>query len=61
LPKIGKKTQKIVIITSTPGANPTSYNTSAVTIYNATSSLVRFENKNIFFHFEKRSTTALAL
>jgi hypothetical protein len=33
-----------------PGANPTivSYNASAVKIYNATSNLVRFENKNCF-------------
>jgi hypothetical protein len=32
-----------------PGANPAmeSYNASAVKIYNVTSSLVRFENKNI--------------
>jgi hypothetical protein len=29
-----------------------SYNASAVKIYNATSSLVRFEDKNIFFYFE---------
>jgi hypothetical protein len=27
--------------------------------YNATSSLVRFENKNIFFYFEKRSSILL--
>jgi hypothetical protein len=41
-----------------PGANPTivSYNASAVKIYNATGSLVRFENKNIFFWLEKRSS-----
>jgi hypothetical protein len=34
---------------SAPGVNPTivSYNASAVKSYNATSSLVRFENKNI--------------
>jgi hypothetical protein len=39
-----------------PGANPTtlSYNASPVKIYNATSSLVRFENKNIVFYFEKQ-------
>jgi hypothetical protein len=46
------------------GANPTiaSYNTSAVKIYNATSSLVRFENKKMYF--EKRPclhTTTLVL
>jgi hypothetical protein len=36
---------------SSPGANSTivSYNASAVKIYNARSSLVRFGNKNIFF------------
>jgi hypothetical protein len=28
------------------------YNASAVKIYNATSCLVRFENKNIFFYFK---------
>jgi hypothetical protein len=35
------------------GANPeiASYNASAVNIYNATSSLTRSENKNIFFYF----------
>jgi hypothetical protein len=33
------------------GANPTiaSYNASVVKFYNATGSLARFENKNIFF------------
>jgi hypothetical protein len=38
--------------------NPTivSYNASAAKIYNTTSSLVRFENKSIFFYFEKRSS-----
>jgi hypothetical protein len=30
-----------------------SYNASAVKIYNATGSLVCFENRNIFFYFEK--------
>jgi hypothetical protein len=37
-----------------PGANPTivSYNASAVKIYNTTSSLVRFENKNILFFLD---------
>jgi hypothetical protein len=41
-----------------PGANPTiaSYNASAVKIYTTTSSLVRFENKNVFFYYEKRSS-----
>jgi hypothetical protein len=29
------------------------YNASVVKIYNATSSLVRVENKNIFFYIEK--------
>jgi hypothetical protein len=41
-----------------PGQNPTIVN------YKATGSLVCFENKNIFFYFEKRSslrTTTLAL
>jgi hypothetical protein len=51
---------------SAPGANPTIviYNASVVTFYNATGSLARFENKNILFCFEKRSslhTTTLAL
>jgi glutamate formiminotransferase len=47
---------QILIITLTPGANPTivNYNASAKEIYSATSSLERFENKNIFFCFEKR-------
>jgi hypothetical protein len=31
------------------------YNASAVKIYNATSSLARFENKNIFSLLKKRS------
>jgi hypothetical protein len=37
------------------GSNPTiaSSNASAVKIYNAKSSLVHFEMKNIFFYFEK--------
>jgi hypothetical protein len=36
-----------------PGANPTSasYNASAEIFYNAMSSPVRFEDKNIFFYF----------
>jgi hypothetical protein len=35
------------------GANPTivRYNASVVNFYNATGSLVRFENKNIIFYF----------
>jgi hypothetical protein len=35
--------------------NPTvaSYKSSAAKMYNATNSLVRFENKNIFFYLEK--------
>jgi hypothetical protein len=39
------------------GANPTiaSYNASAAKVYNATSSLVHFEN-NILFNYEKRSS-----
>jgi hypothetical protein len=32
-----------------------SYNASAVKSYNATSSLVRFEYKKKFFHFEKNA------
>jgi dihydroxyacetone kinase-like predicted kinase len=41
-----------------PGANPTIVIdiASAVKLYNAKSSLVRFENKNIFFNFEKCSS-----
>jgi hypothetical protein len=31
-----------------------SYNASVVKVYNATCSLERFKNKNIFFCFEKR-------
>jgi uncharacterized protein YdhG (YjbR/CyaY superfamily) len=40
------------IVGLAPGANSTiaSYNASVVKIYNATSSLVRFENKSIFFY-----------
>jgi hypothetical protein len=53
-------------VASCSGANPTivSYKASAVKNYNAASSLVRFENKNIFFCFEERSSllhTTLAL
>jgi hypothetical protein len=32
-----------------------SYNASAVKIYNATSSFVCFENKNIFFYFSSQA------
>jgi hypothetical protein len=41
-----------------PGPNPTivSYDASAVKIYNPKSSLARFENKNIFLNFKKRSS-----
>jgi hypothetical protein len=40
-----------------------SYNACAVKIYDATSSLVRFENKSIFFYCEKmlQPITTLAL
>jgi hypothetical protein len=42
----------------TPVSNPTiaSYNASAVKIYNATSSLERFENKTNFLYYDKRPT-----
>jgi hypothetical protein len=45
----------VVVVNS--GANPTTlcYNASVVKIYNATGSLVRFEEKNSFFHFEKHA------
>jgi hypothetical protein len=41
-----------------PGANPTTsiYNASIVNFYNATGNKARFENKNILFYFEKRSS-----
>jgi hypothetical protein len=47
----------------TTGANPTTaiYNASAAKIYNATSSLVRFENKNIFVYNEKCHSLLQAL
>jgi hypothetical protein len=43
-----------------PDAIPTvvSYNASTIKIYNATSSLVRFENKKVFFHFERNNALA---
>jgi hypothetical protein len=48
LPKISPKS----------GANPTtsSYNSGVVNFYNATGSLAPFENKNILFFFENRSS-----
>jgi hypothetical protein len=39
-------------ISTYTGANPASYNASAVKIFNATNSLVRFENKHISFLFK---------
>jgi hypothetical protein len=47
----------LCIGTRQPGANLTiaSYNASAVKIYNATSSLVRFESKNTFFGISKNA------
>jgi hypothetical protein len=43
-----KKAKKVYL--SFSGANPT------IASYNATDSLARFENKIIFFYFEKRSS-----
>jgi hypothetical protein len=42
------------LVAGWPVANPTtlSYNASAVKNYNATSNLVRFDNKNSFFYFD---------
>jgi hypothetical protein len=50
--------QKTLKIGLAPVINPTiaSYNASAVKIYNATSSLVRCENKTIFFSHDKHSS-----
>jgi hypothetical protein len=60
-----RKSHKIVIITSNPGAYAmilkifqpilpiVSYSASVVKIYSVMSSLVRFGNKNISFQFEK--------
>jgi hypothetical protein len=47
------------IVTNKPGSYPTiaSYNASAVKIYNASSSPLRFENKNIF-SFTKKNALA---
>jgi hypothetical protein len=44
--------------TTLPGDNPTiaSYNASVVNFCSSTGSLASFENKNIFFVFEKRSS-----
>jgi hypothetical protein len=46
--------KKTNIFYRNPGANPTiaSYTDSVVNFYNATGSLARFENKNIFFYFK---------
>jgi hypothetical protein len=56
----------VATTTFRPGADPTTanYNAGVVKIYNETSGLVRFKNKNSYFYFEKRSsicTTPLAL
>jgi hypothetical protein len=54
-PNLSKKlSAELDFIKWIPGANPTivSYSASAVKIYNATNSLVRFENKNIFFNLK---------
>jgi hypothetical protein len=42
-------------------SNPTTvrYNGSAVNIYNATNRQASFENKNIFFSFEKKRSSLL--
>jgi hypothetical protein len=47
----------LMLRTVWPGPNPTiaSYNASVVNFYNATGSLVCFENKNIIFYFEKNA------
>jgi hypothetical protein len=47
-----------VLGNSQAGANPTtaSYNASVVNFYNATDSLARFENKIVFFYFQKRTS-----
>jgi hypothetical protein len=52
---------KIVAIILTPRPNPkiVSFNASVVKIYNATSSLVRFQNKTIFFLFENSAAVVL--
>jgi hypothetical protein len=43
------KTVSHIASTSEPGSNPANYNARVVKLYNATSSLVRFDNNNIFF------------
>jgi hypothetical protein len=50
--------QRMSLNSGLPGANPTIaiYNASVVNFCNATGSLACFENKYIFFFFEKRST-----
>jgi hypothetical protein len=52
---IFSQTHLVTLIIKLPGANPTtvSYNASAVKIYNATRSLVRFENKDVFVYREE--------
>jgi hypothetical protein len=53
------------VVELVPGAKPTfvSYNASAVKIYKATSSLVRFKNRTMFLESETKllHTTTLAL
>jgi hypothetical protein len=46
-----------------PGADPTiaSYNASTVKFYYSASSLVRFENNNVFFLYEKRSSLSRSI
>jgi hypothetical protein len=53
-----RPSKKVLFHNHFPGANSTiaSYNASAVIIYNAAGSLARFENNNIIFSFEKRSS-----
>jgi hypothetical protein len=47
----GRMFQKLIC--SGPIPTTSSNDASVVNFYNATSSLVRFENENIFFYFEK--------
>jgi hypothetical protein len=55
VPDCQRKGATLVIQSSAPGANPkiAIYKSSAVAVYNVTSSLVRFENKNVLFYFVK--------